>query len=207
MIADSHPYWHLRTVVADNPSIESISFSHYAYLPQTVDDTRFPLQVPAKDFLDLGFVEQLFRSTPNGHELAVHSDMLLADGSRSHLLMVDMATSAKAHLEKLRTFLGDDLFQRIVWFDSGRSFHGYGQDLLSERRWVEFMGLLLLANQPRLEPTVDPRWIGHRLMAGYAALRWTRNTPQYLVLPSRIEKQRASGRSLSVGPLGRRFGR
>nr|WP_166487022.1 hypothetical protein [Cupriavidus necator] len=125
--------------------------------------------------------------TPQGQELAVHSDFHLAGGRHAHLVMVDMATSAKAHLEKLRVFLGGHSFQRISWFASGRSFHGYGEDLLPASEWVKFMGLLLLANQPSLEPTVDPRWIGHRLMAGYAALRWTRNTAHYLVSPSAVE--------------------
>lgn len=96
---------------------------------------------------------------PFGH----FGDLLMRDGRRLHLIMVDMSTSARAHLEKLRAFLGDNVFQRIAWYASGRSFHGYGESFLERDDWVKFMGLLLLANQPRLEPTVDPRWIGHRL--------------------------------------------
>jgi len=111
----------------------------------------------------------------------------MRDGRRMHLVMVDMSTSARAHLEKLRGFLGDNFFQRISWYASGRSFHGYGESLMEQEEWVEFMGLLLLANQPRLEHTVDPRWIGHRLLAGYSSLRWTCNTSHYLTLPRSIE--------------------
>ena len=145
-------------------------------------------------------------SVPSGQELAIHSDMLLANGHRKHLVMVDMSTSAKAHLEKLRQFLGEEFFRQITWFDSGRSFHGYGDSLLTEGNWTRFMGLLLLANQPRLEPTVDPRWIGHRLMAGYAALRWTKNTEHYLGLPTDLDHRSNSVRhSIEVGALGKRF--
>jgi len=128
----------------------------------------------------------------------------MRDGRRLHLVMVDMSTSARAHLEKLRGFLGDNFFQRIAWYASGRSFHGYGESLLEQDEWVQFMGLLLLANQPRLEATVDPRWIGHRLLAGYASLRWTCNTSHYLTLPRSIEVvSRPSIGKLEVGPLGK----
>lgn len=133
-------------------------------------------------------------------ELAIHSDVRLATGELKHLVMVDMSTSSRAHLDKLRVFLGDHFFQQISWFASGRSFHGYGATLLSGDEWVRFMGLLLLANRPKLEPTVDPRWIGHRLLAGYSALRWTRNTPHYLVAPTLIEKAGKGGNSsIEVG--------
>jgi hypothetical protein len=193
-------------MISGNPEIAALSFSYYAYTPQTVADARTAWQVSASQFLDGNFVENMIASTPQGHELAIHSDVQLNNGERQHLVMVDMATSSNTHLEKLRSFLGDNFFQRMVWFDSGRSFHGYGTDLLTEQRWVQFMGLLLLANKPRMEPTVDPRWIGHRLMAGYAALRWTKNTSHYLVYPARIDNRRTYLATKDVGPIGKRVG-
>ena len=146
--------------------------------------------MPTEEFLDPQRVLKVFESTPVGQEMAMHSDLRLTSGERLHLVMVDMSTSSKAHLEKLRGFLGENLFQTISWFASGRSFHGYGESLLQEIDWVKFMGLLLLANQPRLEHTVDPRWIGHRLVAGYSALRWTKNTHHYLGLPTRLDMKK-----------------
>lgn len=185
------------------PDIVAIPLSYYTYVPQTVGETRSTWLLSVREFLDNERVESIMSNTPEGQELAVHSDFRLASEERVHLVMVDMATGAKAHLEKLRSFLGDNPFQKIAWFSSGRSFHGYGEDLLIERDWIKFMGLLLLANRPRLEPTVDPRWIGHRLLAGYAALRWTRNTSHYLVPPSAIiQSSSATGSFADVGPLG-----
>ena len=174
--------------------------SYYTYRPQTVTDSRRMWQISSQEFLDDGHIETIFAETPPEQELAIHSDVRLQSGERHHLVMVDMSTSARAHLDKLRVFLGDHFFQQITWFASGRSFHGYGEDLLSEHTWVQFMGLLLLANQPRLEPTVDPRWIGHRLLAGHSALRWTRNTSHYLAPPARLEQHgQTSGASIKVG--------
>jgi hypothetical protein len=208
VIPKSHPYWHVRSIVQKRPDIATLSLSYYSYSPQSVADKRAIWQVAATQFLDTARVEQLIAETPEGQELAIHSDVALEGGERRHLVMVDMSTSARAHLEKLRSFLGDHFFQQIAWFTSGRSFHGYGEDLLSEQDWVRFMGLLLLANKPRLEPTVDPRWIGHRLLAGYSALRWTKNTAHYLIPPSSIEQaDRIIGSSIEVGALGRRLQR
>jgi hypothetical protein len=208
VIAETHPYWHLRSVLERLDGVAAVPFSYYSYAPQTVEDQRTCFVIPVEHFLNADHVYRVMEEAGAGQELAIHSDVRMRDGQSLHLVMVDMSTSARAHLEKLRSFLGHNFFQRISWFASGRSFHGYGETLLEHDEWVQFMGLLLLANQPRLEPTVDPRWIGHRLMAGYASLRWTCNTSHYLSLPRSIDTgaRTTSGR-LVVGPLGRRLSR
>lgn len=204
MISKSHPYWHVRSIVERSDDIATLSMSYYSYRPQTVTDHRVTWEVTADEFLDTAQIESMMSETPIDQELAIHSNVIDKNGNRQHLVMVDMSTSAKAHLDKLRTYLGDHFFQQIVWFNSGRSFHGYGEELLSEQAWVQFMGLLLLANQPRIEPTVDPRWIGHRLLAGYAALRWTKKTAFYLTPPSKVESKIPNNRaSTEVGALGK----
>lgn len=205
MLSPQHPYWYVRSIVSDNSTINYLYFSFYAYSPQTVADDRSVFRVPVEQFLDPKFMSEFLASVPAGQEAAIHSSVELADGGTRHLVLVDMATSSKAHLEKLRVFLGDHFFQRMVWFSSGRSFHGYGADLLTDHEWVQFMGLLLLANKPRLEPTVDPRWIGHRLKAGYSALRWTKNTSHYIISPSRVREGGPSNSQQEVGPIGKRL--
>jgi len=204
MISSEHPYWHVRSVVESRVDIAFVPLSYYTYVPRTVADTRRTWLVSRLEFLNERHIHDAMNSTPAGQELAVHSDLRLVDGTALHLAMVDMSTTSKAHLAKLRAFLDEGSFEKIAWYSSGRSFHGYGSNLLAMSEWIRFMGLLLLANQPRLEPTVDPRWIGHRLVAGYAALRWTRNTPHYLGIPFAVESSvRTSSSSLAVGPLGR----
>lgn len=204
MISETHPYWHVRGIVERHPEIVAIPLSYYTYVPQTVAESRSQLLVPAEDFVQADLIASIIAATPSGQELAIHSDLRMRSGLRVHLLMVDMSTGAKAHLEKLRSFLGVETFERIAWFSSGRSFHGYGEDLLAEQEWVKFMGLLLLANKPRMEPTVDPRWIGHRLYAGYSALRWTRNTEHYLTSPTALRRHPlVDGTSRQVGALGK----
>ncbi len=208
MIAETHPYWHLRSVLERREGVAAVPFSYYSYRPQTVEDRRTCFVMPLERFLNADFVHRVMQEAGAGQELAVHSDVRMCDGRSLHLVMVDMSTSARAHLEKLRSFLGNNFFQRIARFASGRSFHGYGETLLDHNEWVKFMGLLLLANQPHLEPTVDPRWIGHRLMAGYASLRWTCSTSHYLSLPCSIDiGAKTSNGRVAAGPIGRRLSR
>ncbi|WP_157685166.1 primase 1D-like protein [Robbsia andropogonis] len=190
MIQKSHPYWHVRSIVENRPDIVSLQFSYYNYQPQTVEDNRTVWNISRQRFLDPDEVDNLMVSVPLNHEFAINSNVRLDSGEIQHIAMVDMSTTSKAHLLKLRAFLGDNFFEGITWYSSGRSFHGYGDEILSHTNWIKFMGLLLLVNQPKLAPTVDPRWIGHRLLAGFSALRWTKNTEYYLSHPTLIENIR-----------------
>lgn len=199
MIPESHPYWHVRAMVSKTPELASLSLSYYVYRPQSIVDERITWCVTREEFLDERRLVAAFASIPEDHELAFHSNVLTLNGDVWHLPMVDMSTAAKAHLEKLRTLLGDASFEQIQWYESGRSFHGYGGKFFSEREWVQFMGVLLLSNKPRFEPTVDPRWIGHRLLAGYSALRWSKNTPYYLGFPTKLTKTLPSPKNVTVG--------
>lgn len=206
MISRSHPYWRILSTVEKHPEIRMLSMSYYSYSPQTVADSRTLRQITADDFKNHEYVEKIILETPKNQELAIHSNVSTQNDQKKHLVMVDMSTSSKAHLEKLRRYLDDHFFQSIAWFSSGRSFHGYGESLLSQENWVQFMGLLLLANQPRIEPTVDPRWIGHRLLAGYSALRWTRNTSYYISAPTHIERSPSiKGATMEIGALGKKL--
>ena len=49
--------------------------------------------------------------------------------------------------------------------DSGRSYHFWGLELLSEEEWRKFMYRALLLDR------IDRRWVGHRLIDGQANLR------------------------------------
>ena len=152
-------------------------------------DELTAIDVSRANFLDVDYISRLIGECPTEQDLAIHLIAQCSDGVYRHLPMVDMSTSTRAHLEKLRSFLDTETYQGFVWFESERSFHGYGSRFITNVEWVTYMGQLLLSNQKDLKPTVDPRWIGHRLIEGYAALRWTRNTNHYLRLSQKISTQ------------------
>lgn len=186
-ISKMHPYWNVRDLVLTRSGeLTAFNLSYYDYVPQSLVDNRIIFSVPFQDFVCEKYISKIIEQTPAGCELAFHADVQCVDGVTRHIPMIDMSTASIAQREKLRPFLGDDLFSGFRWYKSGRSYHGYGTELLVYSEWVHLMGRLLLANQKALAHTVDPRWIGHRLMAGYAALRWTKNTKHYLELPRLI---------------------
>ncbi|WP_146106603.1 hypothetical protein [Limnobacter sp. SAORIC-690] len=192
--SSEHPYWFVRELVAAWPDpIESLGFSYYRYLPQSLEDPRKEFNVSTARFLDPIEMSRVLDDTPHGCELAFHSQVKLARGRVMHVPLIDMSTGSPAQLEKLRPFLGE-LYSRFQWYSSGRSFHGYAKTLVDVDTWAATLGALLLANQKGLPPTVDPRWIGHRLIAGYSALRWTKNTDYYLELPRIMRQQFLSHR-------------
>jgi hypothetical protein len=131
-------------------------------------------------------IKNLIGSTPPGKELSLHSSIEIDSGETLHIPMIDMSTGSLAQLEKVRPLLGDILFSTFSWFKSGRSYHGYGGTLIDQKEWTSQMGKLLLVNQIGMPPTVDPRWVGHRLIAGYSSLRWTNNTSHYIDTPKKV---------------------
>ena len=188
LLPSEHPYWFIRGLVAAWPDpIESLGFSYYRYFPQSLEDPRKEFSISTSTFLNPVEMCSVLDGTPQGCELAFHSKVKLIRGVVMHVPLIDMSTGSPAQLEKLRPFLGE-LYSRFQWYNSGRSFHGYADILVEVDTWAAMLGALLLANQKGLPPTVDPRWIGHRLIAGYSALRWTKNTDYYLELP-RVMRQ------------------
>ncbi|WP_419964619.1 hypothetical protein [Roseateles rivi] len=189
----THPYWHVRDLINSwRDRISHLYLSYYEYIPQSVEDPRTELTITTSQFIDPVEIQNIIDATPEGHELAFHSRVHTTSGQFMHIPLIDMSTGSAAQLEKLRPFLGD-LFNEFHWYTSGRSFHGYSATVVNFERWASIMGFLLLANQKGLPPTVDPRWIGHRLIAGYSALRWTKNTKHYLEVPQSLSQARRLG--------------
>lgn len=184
---DKHPARLIGSLIQENKSIAYLEFSYYTYLPQTVSDERTVFKVATEEFSDERILGLMDGGQP-GQELAFHSRVYARDETYMHVPMIDLSTSARAHLDKLKIALRDSLFESFKWFQSGRSFHGYSPMLMSGSEWGSFMGSLLLCNLPDRPPTVDPRWIGHRLAGGYGALRWSKNTHQYLQVPTATER-------------------
>ncbi|MBC3878521.1 hypothetical protein H8K38_11925 [Undibacterium sp. FT79W] len=185
IFSKDHPYQFLKSFIEREFNITHITASYYFYRQQSLVDERVTYLVDRETFLDEHEFSKFIDQCPVDFEVAIHSDVLTSDSVRLHFPMIDMSTSATAQLNKLENYIGSEIFNQLAFYDSGRSFHVYGQKLLSEKEWIAFMGTLLLSNQKDLKPLVDPRWIGHRLIAGYSSLRWTKNTSQYLSFPKR----------------------
>lgn len=167
-----------------------IEFSQYRYVPQSVADERLIFKTPISN-LSWDWVSELLNDLQDGEELAFHSCVVFPDGKLKHIRMVDFDTGelGPQELSLMQNVLGEAAMKKLHLFSSGRSFHGYFEGLVSQSEWVEFMGRLLLLNMPNQRNIIDTRWVGHRLIAGYASLRWSCNSAHYLALPHVIEHE------------------
>lgn len=180
----SHPISLLMEWKSSLRDDDILHFSHYKYIPQSPFDERNNVKVSVKQVSMKWLRDEIEKLEP-GWDLAWHSLIRTSKGYGRHVPMVDFSTQymntkeRRLVYELVEKFIGT----RIRLYRSGRSFHGYATVLLSEKKWKEFMGRLLLLNLPSENAIVDSRWIGHRIIAGYASLRWTANSEHYKQIP------------------------
>jgi hypothetical protein len=111
------------------------------------------------------------RQSPTGNmSLLVCSKVCRSeDGRVRHIPMMDFRCEpSEASLRLVSSSMRRLGQSRGVVLESGRSYHFYGFELMTESEWLEFMYRSLL-----LTPFTDPRYIGHRLLGGTARLRVT----------------------------------
>lgn len=143
-----------------------------------------PLRVRARDvsrewlmdqLAQLGASEELaWHSYVDGLDRPVHIPMLDFVGRHDAAVLRGVGPSVGGQATADRGFF---------CFDTGRSYHGYGTELIPRDAWYRFLGNLLLLNQHDGAPLIDARWVGHALVRGFTALRWSHNTTRYLSLP------------------------
>lgn len=186
-LSGTHPLSFVEELVGSRSEELLLEFSKYSYHPQEIEDRREVFRLKASCLRE---VEEELKGLEKGKEIAFHSRVICAEEDKvKHLPLVDFAGSLdKRKVDTFRGVVGERIFKNIVFFESGRSYHGYVKRLISVEQWVEFMGTILLANLPDQPEIVDSRWVGHRLRAGYGALRWSCNSEQYLQLPTRVTR-------------------
>ncbi len=104
---------------------------------------------------------------PEDFVLAASSRVKLKDGSLAHLPMIDFKCAPTPQ----NIDLAKEAFAKInqtngVLLNSGNSFHYYGQTVMNEREWVDFLGHCLL-----LSDFIDTRYVGHALINKECRLR------------------------------------
>jgi hypothetical protein len=149
-----------------------------------VTEYRHTFQIAADKVEDRWLSKQL-ESLQREEELALHSRVNY-EGATLHIPMIDFANAASC--EDIHTRLqhiSEELGQNLWLYSSGRSLHGYYFVLIDERSWQKFLGELLLCNSRSDFPCeiVDSRWVGHSLVHGFSALRWSQNTKRHISSP------------------------
>lgn len=180
-----HPISHIKKIFENEKEEIKCSYSLYSYVPHSIKEYRQEHTVPIHKMTEEWLSTTLSSLLPD-QELAFHS-IIRKPKNVYHIPMIDLGGRSREInnlpvIKELATFW--DINFSI--FSSGRSYHLYGNRLLSESEWIKFMGSLLLLNIPGKSKIVDNRWVGHRLLGGYASLRWSNNTSHYKRYPTYI---------------------
>jgi len=183
-----HPIWFVGEVLSNHPEIEFCELSVYRYIPQAQDCERNIIVVPVPELFDR--YEELKSGLAFDQEIAFHSRVYkgIGRGKRTfHIPMIDFKGEINSYfMQKIRKALYGIKCSRATLYFSGRSSHLYGDCLLSTKEWQRFCYGLLVVNPIRGPGGVDTRWIAHRVIDGYASLRWTCNSMQYLAEPQLV---------------------
>lgn len=133
-------------------------------------------------------LDQFFKkAAEKGRDVVVCSDVTVGGAEGWHIPLIDFACNPKYNEIGRRDDIKCPLrFKELVFFNSGRSMHAYGIELLKTDDWVKFMGRCLLMNFQDFE-IADTRWIGWCLDRGFSALRLSCQNEKYKQLPQLME--------------------
>jgi hypothetical protein len=122
---------------------------------------------------ELALSSRVYSSETNGRVLIGHIPMLDLKGSHTTGIPDIEIALREEHPE----------IGKLYWCSSGRSFHVYGDGLVSPQVWPRFLGTMLLlpAADGVLQP--DKRWVGHRLRDGFCSLRISNNSGRFKTVP------------------------
>lgn len=169
-----HPIDFIESVLAQEKRIGEVQLSVYRYHPQSLLDDCITYRVAVEQLR--ATYDRLAEKLDGQEDIAFDSLVKLRGkaGIKKHFALLDFQTTDTERVEQVSELLvAERRPPRAALVHSGRSYHLYMGELLSYAGWVTFMGRILLLNARDGPPTVDARWVGHRLMAGYSALRWT----------------------------------
>ncbi|WFX95302.1 hypothetical protein [Citrobacter braakii] len=180
-VADLLHQYMYNNVLTRNARLE---FSKYKYIPQSYYDERIVFTLPIVD-LNKSSLFDLLMDLEDDEELALHSTVFDI-GSAFHMPLIDFGGKDSRLFEPTLKEFCSYWGLEFQAYSSGRSYHAYGNRLLSQNEWISFMGSLLLLNMPGSSKIIDDRWVGHRILAGYSSLRWSKNTSKYKKYPTHI---------------------
>lgn len=169
----------IKVILKDNPLILELNFWAYCYVPLSHDERgRNPFWLTREQILRDGILGQIEGNMEESEQLAISSKVRLVSEETAHLPMMDFEIGKdEAGLTKVKTRLKQVGIANGYILESGKSYHFYGRDVLSQEQWLDFMGKCLLTSivhtRENIEQVADPRYIGHSLRRGCNTLRVT----------------------------------
>jgi hypothetical protein len=190
-----HPLLVVEDIAASLGAGLTFTYSRYQVAPpglQAVAPRSSVLRASGCDVTPRWLADRLAELSPC-EEMAWHSTVEYK-GDCFHIPMIDfISRPSKSALDELGRALAAEIGVDgdFAFFETGRSFHGYLPGLIPQNAWPKYLGLLLIVNEQDRTPLIDTRWVGHALVRGFAALRWSHNTGRYQAMPSLLSVREA----------------
>lgn len=178
-----------KLVVAKNPDIKVLTLRSYFYIPNAEsDDAEEVFSLPREEFLHGESLSQRMRSLREGWNIALHSPVELVDGSTGHFALLDLSLrksdeNRERTIGRLREII-TPRFGGCFVLETRKSYHFFGEKLLTIDQWLDFLGAALLTSivtvTPDEEPNIhemvaDYRYIGYSILRRSTGLRITAN--------------------------------
>lgn len=148
------------------------------------------IRVRGDDIYDLK-IRMMLSDLKEGEELGLISMVEISYGRDlipMHIPMIDFAVpNHRIDIALHRTLYNDTgyLLNRKIWvYNSGRSFHAYGQDLIENNRYINYLNYLIIADRKN---SIDHQWVGHSIRNWAACLRWSKNTDHHTTYPTHLD--------------------
>src|SRR5438552_7319791 len=180
-LLDTHPSITSITLIEyqASPTFKQVARRVHRAFDQTLDRRLQHGANPARvhnidrPLLTSNHLRRLVADLPGDRALAFGSQVILRDGQRVHIPLLDFQSSqSRPNLQRLTLAMRRLESNGGVILRSQNSYHFYGLSCLSDRLWRQFVGRSLL-----LEPLVDVRYLGHCLIDGHALLRISPREP------------------------------
>jgi hypothetical protein len=133
-------------------------------------ETRSQEELMSREEVVHGKLARVCEGIAGDLQLAIASDVVLADGAVCHMELMDFRSPTTASCEQLVAAVCGRLMPRgYTVLMSGGSYHAYGVRLLDAEQFRQYLGRALL-----FAPVVDRPYIAHQLVEGRCALRISR---------------------------------
>lgn len=180
----------MGAIVANHGSEVTFTYSRYQIAPSGLQRSapRSPcLEVNGADVTP-SWLEGCFAQLGPKEEMAWHSWVSWRNDAY-HIPMIDFVgqptASVFAEIDRtLTAFL--KVKGRFFFFRTGRSFHAYFPNLISEDTWHGYLQQLVNFDRQYRKPVIDKRWVDHAAWRGFCALRWSHDTDRYQAMPTLI---------------------
>lgn len=180
---NQHPIETVRVLRRRYGSPLVLRFSRYTHTPKALTDLRESFAVDSRRVTSR-WLRQVLGGLRATQELAMESRVKYK-GRNRHVPMLDFKGMGKGQLAAVMKVIPKAYLKGMLVYFTGRSFHAYFPHLLTTREWTKFMGTALLCNDGQ-RSVVDQRWVGRRLVGGYAALRWSCSSARHKQFPIRV---------------------